>query len=140
VKLVLDTSVLVAALRSHSGASNLLLRMALHQRFELLLSVPLFLEYEAVITRPEHLFVAGLTATEALRLLNTVLDVATPVHLGFFWPESARDPNDAHVLTLAKVGRADALVTHNVKDFTPSAADLGINLYTPERALRRIRS
>jgi len=56
---VLDTDVMVAALRSDRGASRQLLLAALDRQFELLLSVPLILEYEAVLTRPEHLARAG---------------------------------------------------------------------------------
>jgi predicted nucleic acid-binding protein len=52
---VLDTDVIVAALRSDRGASRQLLLAALKRRFGLLLSVPLILEYEAVLTRPQHL-------------------------------------------------------------------------------------
>jgi predicted nucleic acid-binding protein len=49
---VLDTDVMVAAMRSSEGASRQLLLGALDRRFELLLSVPLILEYEAVLTSP----------------------------------------------------------------------------------------
>jgi predicted nucleic acid-binding protein len=58
---VLDTDVIVAALRSSTGASRQLLLAALRHQFALLLSVPLFLEYEAVLTRPEHLAACGLS-------------------------------------------------------------------------------
>lgn len=61
---MLDTDVMVAALRSSAGASRQLLLLALRRQFVLLLSVPLFLEYEAVLTRPEHLAASGLTAPE----------------------------------------------------------------------------
>ena len=55
----MDTDVMVAALRSNTGASRQLLISALRKRFDLLLSVPLILEYEAVLKRPEHLRVAA---------------------------------------------------------------------------------
>ena len=60
----LDTAVLVAAIRSNTGASRQLVRAALENRFELLLSVPLVLEYEAVLKRPEHLKASGGTTRE----------------------------------------------------------------------------
>ncbi len=59
---VLDTDVMVAALRSDRGASRQLLLAALNQRFELFLSVPLILEYEEVLTRPQHLEACGLSS------------------------------------------------------------------------------
>jgi predicted nucleic acid-binding protein len=64
---VLDTDVIVAALRSKQGASRQLLLAALNKRFELLLSVPLILEYEAVLTRAEHLAACGLSSAEVGR-------------------------------------------------------------------------
>lgn len=56
---VLDTDVLVAVFRSDAGASRQVLEAARARRFELLLSVPLMLEYESVLTRPEHLAAGG---------------------------------------------------------------------------------
>jgi predicted nucleic acid-binding protein len=67
---VLDTDVIVAALRSDRGASRQLLLAALNQQFEMLLSVPLILEYEAVLTRPQHLTACGLSITEVGRVLD----------------------------------------------------------------------
>ena len=54
-RIVLDTNVIVAGLQSRHGASNRLLGLVPERRFALLLSVPLFLEYEAVLKRPERL-------------------------------------------------------------------------------------
>jgi predicted nucleic acid-binding protein len=67
---VLDTDVAVAALRSDRGASRQLLLAALNRRFELLLSVPLILEYEAVMTRPQHLAACGLSSAEVGHVLD----------------------------------------------------------------------
>ncbi len=64
MRVVLDTNVLVAALRSRSGPSRVLVQSVLRQRMEALASVPLFLEYEAVLKRPEHLLATGLLRTE----------------------------------------------------------------------------
>jgi predicted nucleic acid-binding protein len=64
VRIVLDTAVIVAGTRSGAGASRQLLLAALERRFELLLSVPLTLEYEAVLKRPQHLAASGATIRE----------------------------------------------------------------------------
>ncbi len=53
MRLVLDTDVVVAALRSDRGASRQLVLAALDGRIEMLVSVPLVLECEAVLTRPQ---------------------------------------------------------------------------------------
>ena len=51
MSVVLDTSVLVAAARSSTGASQRLLRLLPDARFQPVISVPLFAEYSAVLTR-----------------------------------------------------------------------------------------
>jgi predicted nucleic acid-binding protein len=91
---VVDTDVMVAALRSDRGASRQLLLAALDRRFELLLSVPLVLEYEAVLTRPQHLAACGLSRSEVGRVLDDLAAVARPVRLAFRWRPRLSDPDD----------------------------------------------
>jgi putative PIN family toxin of toxin-antitoxin system len=115
--MVLDTTVVVAGLRSATGASRQLLLAALAKRFELLLSVPLFIEYEAVLTRAEHLKAAGVKAAEVRELLDALASVAEPVVPNFRWRPMLRDPNDDMVFEAAFNGAADLLVTFNKTDF-----------------------
>ena len=117
---VLDTDVMVAALRSDRGASRQLLLAALNQQFELLLSVPLMLEYEAVLTRPQHLAACGLSSVEVGRVLDDLAAVARPVRLAFRWRPRLSDPDDDMVLETAINGSANAIVTLNQSDFAPS--------------------
>ncbi len=121
----LDTDVLVAALRSSRGASRQLLLGALDHRFELLLSVPLVLEYEAVLTRPEHLAACGLRGEEVERVLDDLASVAKPVRLAFRWRPRLSDPNDDMVLETAVNGNADAIVTFNQRDFKETSRSWG---------------
>jgi putative PIN family toxin of toxin-antitoxin system len=135
MRLVLDTNVLVAATRSRAGASNRLVDAALRRRFTLLVSVPLFVEYEAVMTRPEHLAASGLTAAEVRILLDAVAAAAEPVLLSFLWRPLLRDANDDMVLETAINGRADGLVTFNAADFVGSDR-FGVRIISPVTALR----
>src|SRR5712691_1438301 len=129
---VLDTDVLVAALRSSRGASRQLLLGALDRRFELLLSVPLILEYEAVLTRPEHLAACGLRCEEIERFLDDLASVARPVRLAFRWRPRLSDPNDDMVLETAVNGNADAIVTFNQRDFKETRRGWGaVGAYSP---------
>ena len=64
MRFIIDTNVLVGAVRSPKGASAALLRKAFLKEFTLLCSVPLYLEYEAVLTRPEHLLAAEIQASD----------------------------------------------------------------------------
>lgn len=138
MRIVLDTSVLVAALRSHRGASRKLLLAALDQRFTALVSVPLMLEYEAVLTRPEHLEAAHLSASDVEEVLADLASVTEPVRLAFLWRPALRDPGDEMVLDTAANGGADLLVTLNVRDFQQPAKRLGIQVMTPWEAWKRL--
>jgi putative PIN family toxin of toxin-antitoxin system len=139
VRLVLDTSVLVAATRSDAGASRQLLMAALKGRFELLLSVPLALEYEAVLKRPEQLAVSRATTQDIDKLLDALIAISRPVHRALFWRPLPRDADDEMVLEAALSGDADLLVTFNKRDFQPIASNLGIGLAAPREALKRIK-
>ena len=138
--LVLDTDVMVAALRSSRGASRQLLLGALHGGFQLLLSVPLILEYEAVLNRPEHLAACGLSAAEIGRVLDDLAAVAKPVNLSFRWCPRLSDPNDDMVLETAVNGNADAIVTFNQRDFEAAGRDFGCAVILPGAALQQWRS
>jgi len=138
--LVLDTDVVVAALRSSRGASRQLLLGALDGSFQLLLSVPLILEYEAVLNRPEHLAACGLNAAEIGRVLDDLAGIARPVSLSFRWRPRLSDPNDDMVLETAVNGNADAIVTFNQRDFEAAVRDFGCAVILPGAALGRMRS
>jgi len=139
VRTVLDTAVLVAAIRSNKGASHQLVRAALEDRFELLLSVPLVLEYEAVLKRPEHLKASGGTTLDIDKLLDALIAMAKPVYRAFFWRPLLRDANDDMVLEAAMSGHSDSIVTFNRRDFEPAASQLGIAIVSPQKALGEIR-
>lgn len=55
MRLLLDMATMVAAIRNDAGASRQLLVAALESRLTLIPSVPLMIEYEAVMTGPGHL-------------------------------------------------------------------------------------
>ncbi len=134
-RIVLDTNVIVAGLQSRHGASNRLLGMVPERRFALLLSVPLFLEYEAVLKRPERQAVHGLSHERIDTVLAVWARFGVPVNLHYLWRPQLRDAGDEMVLETAVNGRADGLVTFNVQDFKPAASRFGIELLTPAQWL-----
>ena len=136
---VLDTRVMVAALRSSAGASRQLLLLALHHPFVLRLSVPLILEYEAVLTRPLQLAAMRLSSADVRDVLAALAVVAEPVLIHFLWRPVLADADDEHVLDLAMNGRADLLVTFNQDDFVEASKTFKIEVVTPGAALRRLR-
>jgi putative PIN family toxin of toxin-antitoxin system len=139
MRMVLDTDVLVAAFRSERGASRQLLIAALDERFVLLASTAMWLEYEAVMTRPSQLAAMQLSATEVRDALAALATVAEQVLIHFLWRPILTDAEDEHVLDLAMNGRADMLVTFNQDDFTEASKTFQIDVVTPAVALRKLR-
>ncbi len=140
MRLVLDTNVILTAFRSRSGASAELLRRARRGRAQLLASVPLFVEYEAVLMRQEQRDASGLTEAEVGLVLDALAALIEPVETFFLWRPQLRDENDDMVLEAAVNGRADALVTYNERDFLPAAARFGLQLARPPQILERLSS
>lgn len=141
LRCVLDTDVIIAGMRSPSGASAAILLAALEQpHLKLLASVPLALEYEAKCLLPEHRKVAGLDEQQTLIFLNTLIGMMEPVELNFRWRPQLRDPGDEMVLETAINGRADLLVTFNLRDFGEAPQRFGIRALRPADALKRIRT
>ena len=115
MRLVLDTDVVVAALRSDRGASRQLVLAALDGRIEMLVSVPLVLEYEAVLTRPQLLKDVAMTIADVGAVLDAILSMAVPVEMRFLWRPQLKDPSDEMVLETAANGSADYLATFNLR-------------------------
>ena len=134
----MDTDVVVAALRSDRGASRQLLRSALDSNIELLVSVPLMIEYEAVLSRQEHLAVMGLTSRQVGEILDALAVVAIPVRLSFLWRPRLKDPADEMVLETAVNGGADRLVTFNIRHLA-AALDFGIRVLRPAEAWKEVQ-
>lgn len=138
LRVVLDTSVVVAGLRSRWGAANALLRLVAIRRIRLLATPPLFLEYEEVLKRPEQRLTHKLTLKEIDELLAELAALIEPVEIHFQWRPQGRDPSDEMVLEAAVNGRADALVTYNIADFAAAGARFKIAVLVPAEILRKV--
>jgi predicted nucleic acid-binding protein len=79
VKLMLDTAVIVAAMRSPNGASAAILRAARQGETTLPLSVALALEDESVCCEAEHRLASGLSIREVDVFVTAVVALAEPV-------------------------------------------------------------
>lgn len=129
--IVLDTNILVSAARSREGASFAVLQALRQRRFVALVSVPLMLEYEAVLKRPEQLEAGGRTLATVDAFLDALCLHIEPIHLHYLWRPQTRDAADEMVLETALNGRADALVALNTADFTRAAKRFHLNVLTP---------
>ena len=139
MRLVLDTDVVVAAMRSDQGASRQLLLAALDRRVVVLASVPLMLECEAVLTRPGHLDQIGVTAAEMNEVLDALASVVEPVTLRFYWRPQLKDPDDEMVLETAVNGWADRIATFNLRHLATAARRFGIRAARPGSIWRAIQ-
>lgn len=133
---VLDTSVLVAGLRSDQGASFAILRQLGGAGFSISISVPLVLEYEAVAKRQAREL--GLTLADIDDVLDYICSVAEHRKIFYLWRPYLKDPRDDLVLELAVEAGAEYIVTHNIRHFA-GAERFGVFPITPGELLRRLR-
>lgn len=140
LRVVLDTSVVASAFRSQAGASFVIIRAVRFRRLVLLATISLFLEYEEVLKSPEQRRVSGLSLADVDQILGTLAVVAEPVDLHFRWRPRLRDADDEMVLEAAINGRADALVTYNVRNFASAAPRFGVRIVRPADLLQEMAS
>ena len=137
MRVILDTTVLVAAARSRNGASFQLLSMLPSREFEIALTVPLYTEWQAVLSRPEHLPL-GVTVEATLGFLRYLASVAHLQDVHFLWRPFLRDPDDDMVLECAVASGSRFIVTHNLKDFQ-RAPELGVQAIKPVDFLKLLK-
>lgn len=138
LRVIFDTSLLVAATRSREGASFQLLSMLPSRDFEIALTVALYTEWQSVLTRPEHL-PPGATVESALAFLRYLASLAYFQDVHFLWRPFLRDPNDDMVLECAVASGSRFIVTHNIKGFRRSP-ELKVQAITPAEFLTILRS
>lgn len=129
LRITLDTSVLVAAAHSRRGASYQLMATLPERRGQIALTVALYTEWQAVLTRPEHV-PPGVTAEQAGAYVRYLASIAHLQDVHFLWRPFLRDPDDDMVLECAVASASQAIVTHNVKEFQ-RAASLNVQVMTP---------
>jgi putative PIN family toxin of toxin-antitoxin system len=139
MRMLFDTDVVVAGLRSDRGASRQLILAALERRIVLIASVPMMLEYEAVLVRPDQLAATGLSIEDTCAVLDALASVMEPVAFHFHWRPQLTDPADEMVLETAVNGRADRLVTFNARHLREAARRFGIRAILPRDAWHEIR-
>ncbi len=136
MRLVLDTSVIVAAFRSRNGASRLLLERLAEGRFVAVATPACFLEYEEVLARPAQMGIHGYTYSELDRFLDNLTRYTDLTQVSYRYRPQLRDPDDEFILEAAINGAADAIITFNIVDFLPASTNFGIEVLTPGRIIR----
>ena len=137
IKVVIDTNVLVSALRSDMGASYALISKIPSQKFQFFISVPLYTEYQDVLTRKEHM-TGSSTCEEIYAFLRYFCKVAHRRKIFYLWRPWLKDPKDDMVLELAVASKSEYIITYNLKDFS-NIHKFGIEAITPKQFLAIIR-
>ena len=137
MRVVLDTDVVVAAFRSAHGASRRRLLLGLERRIVLLVSAPLLFEYEAVLTRAEHL---AASVEDVAVVLDDIAASADWVRFDYLWRPQLRDADDEMVLETAVNGRADVIATFNLSDLAAPSARFGIRALRPGDLLELVET
>ena len=136
LEVVIDTNVLVSALKSKRGASFKLLTLIGQNKFDINLSVPLILEYEDVAKR----LIGGTALNE--EDINDILDYICSVsncrEIFYLWRPFLKDPKDDMVLELAVTSNCDMITTYNKKDFKGVEKYFGIRVLSPKELLFEI--
>jgi predicted nucleic acid-binding protein len=132
---VLDTSVLVAAVRSNVGASKRLVEAALLQRYTLLATTNLFFRIRSNSYETKYLAASGLSVDQMDDLLDALAAAVVEVYPSYLWRAQLRDPDDDLVLEAAINGRGDAMVTFNGRDFGVVPERFNLRVLRPGDAL-----
>jgi putative PIN family toxin of toxin-antitoxin system len=134
-QVVIDTSVIVSAVRSNEGASYRLLTLLGDARFQFNLSAPLVFEYEGATRRIPPEFRANEAAID--ELIDSICALGNHRTIYFLWRPTLPDPSDDFVLELAVESQSDCIITHNRRHFK-GAETFGIEIVTPREFLRLI--
>jgi putative PIN family toxin of toxin-antitoxin system len=137
MRVVIDTCVVVAGLRSRQGASRRWLDKALRGEITTVISVPLVLEYEDVLLRKGIQSVCGMTNEDVGDFVDALCAVGKAVELTYGWRPLLRDPGDEMVLETAMCGGANTLLTFNIRDFA-GAERVGVRVEQPGPAWARL--
>ena len=136
IKVVIDTNVLVSALKSNMGASYALISKLPSKKFQLVISVPLYMEYQAVLTRKENMTGAS-SKEEILAFLRYLCKISVRQRIFYLWRPWLKDPKDDMVLELAVASKCHYIVTYNLKDFS-NIEKFGIEAVTPKKFLKKL--
>ena len=135
MRIVIDTNVLFAALKSRRGASYKLVSLLPSKRFSIAISVPLIIEYEDVLRRGK--LPVSTTEKDISDFIDFFCHVGDQQDIFFLWRPFLPDPSDDLVLEVAVAGSCDAIITYNKRHFT-NVEKFGLKILDPKEFLTEI--
>jgi len=134
-RIVIDTNVVLSAVRSRQGASHKLLTKLGDEHFVVCISVPLVLEYEATLQKVQW---PGKPNNKTIEdILDYLCLIGEAVKPPYLWRPMAKDPKDEMLVELAVAGDCDRIITFNKRDLA-DVLGLGIKLQTPGEFLQEM--
>jgi putative PIN family toxin of toxin-antitoxin system len=135
--LVVDTNVIVAALRSEGGTSRQIVRRVLLGDYTPVLGNALWLEYEDVLGRAA-LWDANTSERDRFQVIAAVAQAARWVNISFGWRPNLPDEADNHLIELAVAAGAEVIVTHNIRDVARGELKWArLSVLTPAQCLEK---
>jgi putative PIN family toxin of toxin-antitoxin system len=135
-RVILDTSVVVSALRSNRGASFQLLNALFAGTYTIAISASLVFEYEEVLVR--DLVPAFHSLDEVDQFIRFICEIGDKYDPSPMLRPVLADPDDDMLVDLAVAAAVDYIVTHNTRDLAGAAVH-GLAIITPGRFLKLLR-
>jgi len=134
----LDTNILYQALKSSAGASYFIMQLIRNNTLQIALSVPLFAEYQDVLSRKESLVDFGLELSDVDAFLRFIAFVGKPFDIYYLFRPNLIDENDNMMIELAVTSQSEYLITSNIKDFKNAELKFkNLSILTPGNFVRR---
>ncbi len=140
----MDTNVFLSSLFSKNGASHKLVLWIVnqyrnsHKKYNVI-SNTLVTEYEDVLTRDRNIEkFKNFSIDEVKEFIDGICLISNHQKINFMWRPFLKDSNDDMVLEVAFNGKADYIVTHNIKDFKGVKENFNIEIITPKEFLIKI--
>ena len=140
MRIILDTNVLYAGLRSPQGASQVILELLADQKLTTVLTPALFLEYEERLLGDSALHALGLTDEILVDVLDELAALSLRVRVDIRWRLVSADPDDDMVIECAVNGQAAVIMTFNVRDLKVADDRFGIPVLTPREFFLQVGS
>lgn len=134
-RVILDTNVVLAAMRSRTGASHRLLATIGHARWQSIVTPALMYEYEDVARRPG--IVPGLSSQDVTNILDMIYRESHRQVVWLSWRPLSSDPGDDAILEAAIAGNCDYVVSFNERHLRV-IQEFGIEILKPVDLLRLI--
>lgn len=133
MKIIIDTNVIFSGLKSNLGSSFKLLSILPENRFQMVISVPLVIEYESILLK--NLKILDLSKNDIDDFNNYLCKIGIHQKIYYLWRPFLNDPYDDHILEVAVAASADFIVTFNTKDFK-DVDQFGLKAITPDELLK----